>query len=142
MSPILLAGLIGGFALVLTAVLTPVVRRAAISGGMVRQVQADRWHARPTPAIGGVAIFMGFALAVAVGFVIDATVLPGLAPQSPQAVIPWTPWKGLVVAASLAFLLGLIDDFRPLPPLVKLAGQVVPALVLLLSGIGLWLTGI
>ena len=69
----LLAGLIGGFALVLTAVLTPVVRSAAISVGIVRQVQADRWHARPTPAIGGVAIFLGFGLAVTLGFLVDAT---------------------------------------------------------------------
>ena len=142
MSPILLAGLVGGFALVLTAVLTPVVRSAAVSGGMVRQVQADRWHARPTPAIGGVAIFLGFALSVGVGFLIDETFLPGLEPQSPRAIIPWTPWKGLVVAATLAFLLGLVDDFLNLPPLVKLGGQVAASLVLLLSGIGLWLTGI
>ena len=142
MSPILLAGLIGGFALVLTVVLTPVVRGAAITGGMVRQVQADRWHKRPTPAIGGVAIFLGFGLAVALGFLIDATVLPGLAPQSPRALIPWTPWKGLVVATTLAFLLGLVDDVRALPPFAKLGGQVVASSVLLFSGIGLWLTGI
>ena len=142
MSPILLAGLVGGFALVLTAVLTPVVRSAAISGGMVRQVQADRWHARPTPAIGGVAIFLGFGLSLGVGFLIDASVLQGFAPQSPRAVIPLAPWQGLVVAATLAFALGLVDDFLKLPPLVKLGGQLVAASVLLLSGIGLWLTGI
>ena len=142
MSPILLAGLIGGLALVLTVVLTPVVRGVAVTGGMVRQVQADRWHKRPTPAIGGVAIFLGFGLAVALGFLIDATVLPGLAPQSPRALIPWTPWKGLVVAATLAFLLGLVDDLWALSPFAKLGGQVVASSVLLLSGIGLWLTGV
>ena len=142
MFPILLAGLIGGLALVLTVVLTPVVRGVAVTGGMVRQIQADRWHKRPTPAIGGVAIFLGFGLAVALGFLIDATVLPGLAPQSPRALIPWTPWKGLVVAATLAFLLGLVDDLWALSPFAKLGGQVVASSVLLLSGIGLWLTGV
>jgi pyruvate-ferredoxin/flavodoxin oxidoreductase len=37
---------------------------------LVRQAQADRWHKRPTPAIGGVAIFLGFGLAVAVGYLL------------------------------------------------------------------------
>ena len=46
MSPILFAGVGGGLALVLTAVFTPAVRAAAINGGLVRQVQADRWCGR------------------------------------------------------------------------------------------------
>ncbi len=142
MSPILLAGLLGGVAFVLTALITPVVRRAAISRGMVRQAQADRWHQRPTPAIGGVAIFLGFGLAVGVGLLLDAELLQGLAAESPRSLIPWTPWEGLVVAATLAFLLGLIDDFVNLPPLAKLGGQFIAALVMLLSGIGFELTGI
>ena len=49
---------------VVTALLTPAVRGAAIAGGMGRQVQADRWHRRPTPAIGGVAIYLGLGLAL------------------------------------------------------------------------------
>jgi len=142
MSPFLLVGLIGGLALILTAVLTPVVRGAAITGGMVRQVQADRWHKRPTPAIGGVAIFLGFGLAVGIGYLLDPTATQGLRATARHAILPWTPWEGLVTAATLAFLLGLVDDFLTLPPLSKLLGQVVAASVLLLSGIGLWLTGI
>ncbi len=142
MSPILMAGLVGGFALVLTALITPVVRRAAISSGMVRQAEADRWHERPTPAIGGIAIFLGFVLAVGVGLLLDAELLQGLAAQSPRSLIPWAPWEGLVVAATLAFLLGLIDDFVSLPPHAKLGGQLIAALVVLFSGIGFELTGI
>ncbi|MGY8800341.1 MAG: hypothetical protein ACKVG4_16395 [Longimicrobiales bacterium] len=46
MSPIFFAGVGGGLALVLTAVFTPAVRAAAIHGGLVRQVQADRWCGR------------------------------------------------------------------------------------------------
>ena len=78
MNPTLLAGIVAGLALVLTAVLTPAVRGAAIAGGMVRQVQTDRWHRRPTPAIGGVAIFLGFGLAVGVGYVLDPNTTLGL----------------------------------------------------------------
>ena len=142
MSPILLAGIVAGLALVLTAALTPVVRGAAIAGGMVRKVQADRWHSRPTPAIGGVAIFLGFGLAVGIGYLLDPNAVQGLVTRPAQAVLPLTTWEGLVLAATLAFLVGLVDDFVRLRPLAKLAGQTVAALVLLLSGTGVWLTGV
>lgn len=142
MSSILLAGIVAGLALVFTAVLTPVVRGAAIAGGMVRQVQADRWHSRPTPAIGGVAIFLGFGLALGVGFVLDPNAVQGLTPRPAQSVLPISTWEALILGSTLAFLVGLVDDFVHLPPWAKLAGQVVASMVLLLSGIGVWLTGV
>jgi UDP-GlcNAc:undecaprenyl-phosphate GlcNAc-1-phosphate transferase len=142
MSPILLAGIVAGLALIFTAVLTPVVRGAAIAGGMVRRVQSDRWHSRPTPAIGGVAIFLGFGLALGVGFLLDPNAVQGLTPRPVQSLLPFSTWEALVLGSTLAFLVGLVDDFVHLPPLAKLAGQVVASSVLLLSGIGVWLTGV
>lgn len=142
MSPFLLGGIVAGLALVLTAVLTPVVRGAAMAGGMVRQVQSDRWHRRPTPAIGGVAIFLGFGLAVGVGYLLAPNAIQGLSVRPAQAVLPFTTWEGLILGATVAFLVGLADDFIHMPPLPKLVGQLVAALILLLSGIGVWLTGV
>ena len=142
MNPTLLAGIVAGLALILTAVLTPVVRGAAIAGGMVRHVQADRWHRRPTPAIGGVAIFLGFGLAVGAGYLLDPNATLGLGQRSPHAFLPLNSWEGLVLASTLAFLVGLVDDFVHLRPRTKLVGQLAAAGVLLGSGIGVWLTGI
>lgn len=141
MNPLLLTGLIVGIALVSTAMLTPVVRGAALGAGMVRQVQEDRWHRRPTPAVGGVAIFAGFALAMGVGVALAPGLLDPLATPRSRALLPLAPWEGLLAAATVAFVLGLVDDLRPLGPLSKLGGQLVAASVLLASGIGLWLTG-
>ena len=141
MNAFLLAGLVAGLALALTAVLTPVVRGAAIALGMVRQVQTDRWHRRPTPAIGGVAIYLGLGLAVGVGFILDPTLVGSSGLHPAEALLPWGAWEGLVVASTVAFLVGLVDDFVRMPPWAKLLGQLVAAGVLLLSGIGLWLTG-
>ena len=42
MNPVLLAGIVAGLALVFTATLTPVVRGAAIAGGMVRAMMPPR----------------------------------------------------------------------------------------------------
>lgn len=142
MNPTLLAGIVAGLALVLTAVLTPAVRGAAIAGGMVRQVQTDRWHRRPTPAIGGVAIFVGFGLAVGVGYVLDPNTTLGLGQRLPNAFLPLNTWEGLVLSSTMAFLVGLVDDFVRLRPRVKLLGQLLAAGILLGSGIGVWLTGI
>ncbi len=142
MSPLLLAGIVAGLALVLTAVFTPAVRGAAIAGGMVRQVQADRWHSRPTPAIGGVAIYAGFGVALGVAYLLDPNTTQGFVGPSTHAVLPIGTWEGLILGSSVAFVVGLIDDFRRLRPLTKLAGQIVAASVLLLSGVGVWLTGV
>lgn len=142
MSPLILGVVVAGLGLVLTAMLTPAVRGAAIAGGMVRQVQADRWHSRPTPAIGGVAIYVGFGLAVGVAYMLDPSTTQGFAGRSPHAVLPLGTWEGLVCGSTVAFLVGLVDDFVQLRPLPKLVGQVVAASVLLLSGLGVWLTGI
>lgn len=141
MPPLLLAGIVAGLALALTAALTPVVRAAALGGGMVRAVQEDRWHTRPTPAVGGIAIFVGFGLALAAGYLLDPDATRGMSDVAPQAVLPLSPWEGLLLGAGLAFVVGLVDDFVHLRPLAKLAGQVMAASVLLLSGIGVWLTG-
>ena len=137
-----LAPLVGpAAAFALTALLTPLVRGAAIAAGRVTAVRKDRWHERPTPTLGGVGIFLGFGLVVWVGSLI-AWQDPLAAAQVRRGILPLSPWEALVAASSLAFLVGLVDDFVQLRPTAKLAGQVLAASVLLMSGIGLWLTGI
>lgn len=142
MSSVLVIALTSALALVATALLTPAVRGGAVTMGLVRQVQEDRWHRRPTPAIGGVAIYVGFGIALGVGLLLDPDAFGALRLRSPRAVLPWSPWEGLLAASTLAFLLGLVDDLVHLRPLAKLAGQVAAASVLLLAGIGVWLTGV
>jgi UDP-GlcNAc:undecaprenyl-phosphate GlcNAc-1-phosphate transferase len=140
-SPLLHAAVVAGLALILTAGLTSVVRRAALRAGLVASVRSDRWHGRAVPALGGVAIFAGFALALGAGWLLDSTPVRAMAGPSPQALLPWSPWEGLLLGSSLAFLVGLADDLVDLRPLPKLFGQGVAASALVASGTGLWLTG-
>ncbi len=133
--------LVPAVAVALTALLTPVVRGAAIAAGRVAPVQVDRWHRKPTATLGGVAIFLGFGLAVVVG----AALAPGTADaleSGRPGPLPLSHWQALIAAGSLAFLLGMIDDLIHLRPVSKLAGQLAAATVLVTSGIGVWLTGI
>jgi UDP-GlcNAc:undecaprenyl-phosphate GlcNAc-1-phosphate transferase len=128
-------------AVLLTAMLTPVVRAAALGAGLVRQAQTDRWHRRPTPAIGGVAIYVGWGIALGVGYVLFPDAIDPLAARAPQARIPWSPREGLLAGGTFIFLAGLLDDLLTLKPLQKLTAQVVAAGMLVLSGIGVWATG-
>ncbi|MBO6049709.1 MAG: undecaprenyl/decaprenyl-phosphate alpha-N-acetylglucosaminyl 1-phosphate transferase, partial [Aeriscardovia sp.] len=46
------------------ALLTPMVRRLAIKAGAIQQIRKRDVHTVPTPRMGGVAMFLGFALAL------------------------------------------------------------------------------
>ncbi len=133
--------LVGALALVTTLILTPVVRGAALMWGRVSLASPDRWHERPTPNVGGIAIFVGFAVAV----VAEMLLTPGdlsIRDVSARAVVPLTHRDGLLLAAVMIFAIGLIDDLVQLRPSAKLVGQLAAASVLIMSGIGVWLTGV
>ncbi len=141
MNPIVIIFLVGALALLTSLTLTPVVRGAAVRLGRVSAASPDRWHVRPTPNVGGVAIFAGFFAAL----VVEMLLTPGdlsIREVSAQAVVPLTHRDGLLLAAVMIFAIGLIDDLFQLKPSTKLVGQLASASVLLMSGIGVWLTGI
>lgn len=79
---------------------------------------SHKLHQFPIPLAGGMAFVLAMSILV---FVLDL-------------------WRGLEVsvillAALLVFVLGLVDDARSLKPLLKLAGQSVAALILILAGV-------
>ena len=140
MSELLGAILIPLLAAAATAILTPIVRGISVSRGQVAAARSDRWSERPTPNVGGIAIVAGFAIAAAVHVGInDPELITG--EIASRAVLPVTPQLGLVVAALAAAVLGFVDDLVQLSPSTKLAGQLVVAAILILSGVGVWLTG-
>ena len=66
--PFLLIHLLAGlFALGVATVSTPIVGRVAGRIGLVAYPKRDRWHRTPTPLLGGVAIFLGIAIATEPG---------------------------------------------------------------------------
>ena len=97
-------------------VLVPLVRALARRTGMVCAPRADRWHTRPTALLGGVGIFAAFAV--------------GLATTPELLGVAWST----VAAATLLFLVGLVDDVVQLRPLVKLAFQLAAAGIFIARG--------
>src|SRR5690349_15397405 len=83
------------------------VRRFAPAIGAVVPPRPDRWHDKPTPTMGGIAI----VLATLCGFV------PVL--YWPD-VLPWfDTWIPVPIAAFVMFLVGLVDDQLQLSPTAK-----------------------
>jgi UDP-GlcNAc:undecaprenyl-phosphate GlcNAc-1-phosphate transferase len=109
---------LGGFALLSFAVslaLVPVCRRAAGRFGLVTTPRADRWHGRPTALLGGVAI--------------AATVL-GLH----AAILGVRQLPVLLIAATVMFGIGLVDDVVSLRPATKLVFEIAVASFLVFFG--------
>ena len=103
--------------------LTLLVRKLAHKVGMVAAPRADRWHKKPTALLGGVAIFAAFLagyLAFASG---DRTLAP------------------VVAGGGFLFIVGLVDDVRPLKPYTKLIAQLMAAAVVVYFGLHLPWTG-
>ncbi|MCU4186485.1 undecaprenyl/decaprenyl-phosphate alpha-N-acetylglucosaminyl 1-phosphate transferase [Acidiferrimicrobium sp. IK] len=87
-----------------------------------------RVHERPTPTVGGAAMFVGLLAAMA-----TASQLKGLRPVFRGSSEP----IGLVVAATVIFAVGMFDDLREMSPPAKMSGQVLSGTVLYFAGISM-----
>lgn len=85
--------------------------------GAVDQPDKRKVHSKTMPRLGGMSIFLAF---------ISSLILSGNISG---------PWLGLICGACIVFLVGLLDDVYQLSALVKLAGQIVAALVAMKLGI-------
>ncbi len=95
--------------------------RSPLAGRIVNVPTGERWSAAPTPSLGGIGIFAGFTIglwaAVALG-----------------AFHPGKEFLGVFAAVMLVFAAGLADDLYGMPPLGKLATQLVAAAIVIASG--------
>lgn len=110
LSPFLLA-------LLLSLVLVRLSSRIALRLGYVSVPRGDRWHTRPTPLLGGVAIYLAVIFTL---FFFDHWDRQLLA---------------VLLGASLLFFLGLVDDLVTTNPQTKLVGQIICAAILVFFGI-------
>ncbi|HEX2171241.1 MAG TPA: MraY family glycosyltransferase [Dehalococcoidia bacterium] len=106
-------------ALMLAALLTPIVRRLAVVTGTVDRPAARKIHLAPIPLLGGLAIYAGFTLA-----------LIGAGDQSFL-----TQLAGMLIGATLVSAVGALDDRWGLNPWIKLGSQLLAGVTLILSGV-------
>jgi UDP-GlcNAc:undecaprenyl-phosphate GlcNAc-1-phosphate transferase len=109
-------------AAVLTALLTPLTMRFARVLGAIDEPRERGLSERPTPLLGGLAIFAGVLVAGLIW-------LPSGYEKSSQL------WHGVLLAAALITLVGAVDDRFELHPAVKLLGQVIAAVIVVHFGV-------
>ncbi len=112
--------------LVVSYLMTPVVKKLAFRFGVIDMPNERRPHQRPTPRAGGVALFLGVQAACVMAVAFPWPKLGG------GLDFGW--WQRFALASLILFVVGIIDDVRGMKPLIKLGGQTAAALVMALSG--------
>lgn len=97
---------------------TPIAKRAALRIGVISIPRTRDIHIAPVPLLGGAAMYSAFVAAIL--FFGDRTYVLELI--------------GILLGATLISLFGLADDRWGLPATVKMGGQVLAGVVLLLGG--------
>lgn len=97
--------------------LTPLVCMLAPNVGMMDRPSERKVHTEATPLLGGVAIYLAFSVSVIL-----------------------TLWyslelKGVIYAATLVFIIGLLDDRLGLSSVVRLLAQLAAVFILLFHGV-------
>ena len=105
-------------AMIVAFAMTPVVRKLAFRIKAV-DVPKDsrRMHKKPIPLIGGLAIFVGFMVALVSFSHIDGQMI------------------AIIAGACKIVATGIIDDIYDVPAIIKLCVQIVAALIPVLSGV-------
>lgn len=84
-------------------------------------------HKKPTPFLGGTAVLLSIWLGIGVFLILNGDDFSDLKDSLPN----------VLAGSLLIYLVGLIDDFQPLPARIKLAVQIVAGLVLYYGGMSI-----
>lgn len=113
-----------------TALVTPWIDRFGHRMGWVDVPRSPKQiHKRPMVRMGGAAIYLGLVVALVVAEYTPLLQDWRLDPKEPYRV------AGLLAGVTLAVIMGLVDDIRPLGPLGQLGGQVLAAAIAIIAGI-------
>lgn len=139
-------------AFAVASMLLPRVAAFAVSRSLVGAADASRQiDLRRVPRLGGIAIWFGFLAAVATGLV--ATIAWSSIEPSGERSVAITMQLAVLGGASVAVLLGFLDDLRPIEAPAKLAVQCLAALpvaasaeltsgIATLLGVAPWVAGV
>lgn len=116
---------IGAVAAIVTFIATPLTVRLALRRGWVVAPDERRVHQVPTPHVGGIAMFLGFIVALALAW--------RMGRFSPIFSNNSEP-MGVLLAALVIFATGLVDDVREISSPAKVTGTVLAGLFLVWFG--------
>lgn len=103
---------------IFSALLTPLFRTGAIRYGMVDLPGLHKAHSLPIPLLGGLALFASMLISLIIYLPLNGKLV------------------NLILAAIVIIITGLVDDFYSLKPMVKLAGQLAAASIMVFGNTG------
>lgn len=114
-------------ALIFAVGVTPLVRQLALRINFVAIPRTDRAHQETTPLMGGLAMYIGLTGSI--------LLLSLIANVFPSSIIEDTAWPLselyiVMLSGTILALIGLLDDWKRLPPKLKLALEIPPVLIL------------
>lgn len=116
---------IGAVAAIVTFIATPLTVRLALRRGWVVAPDERRVHQTPTPHVGGIAMFLGFVVALALAWRMGR--FSPIFSNNSEPV-------GVLLAALVIFATGLVDDVREISSPAKVTGTVLAGLFLVWFG--------
>jgi UDP-GlcNAc:undecaprenyl-phosphate GlcNAc-1-phosphate transferase len=102
-----------------SVIFTWVAIKAAAKLGILDRPDERKIHSRPTPLLGGVAVYAACMLAILLNYHFSL------------------PLKGVVIGSSFILLSGLVDDVRGLSASVRLAVQIACSVLIIVFGVRL-----
>lgn len=121
--------LVAGAGFLITVATVPLFLWLSNRLGLLVEPDARRQHERPTSALGGGAMFLGFVAAFVVAW--QSGRFDAVFDRSTE------PW-GVLACATVAYLVGALDDVIELSPPAKLAGTIVAAGLLAAGGVSIF----
>lgn len=97
--------------------LTPLLRYAALSWGVLDRPSKRKTHVDPTPLLGGAAVFLAFTVAILVNGIYSVRLL------------------AMLGGSSIVFVVSVTDDIREVPAAVKLLVQLLATGLVMYFGI-------
>jgi len=129
-------------AFLVTYFATPVVRSFALKINAVDMPNDRKVHVVPIPRLGGLAIYLGFMVALCAAFFLG---------RAAGIKIDLFMLGGILLGGTLLLLVGIWDDLKDLRPTTKFLWQIAAAFIIIFFGIeisfisnpfnGLWLIG-
>ncbi len=118
--------------LFLSFLLTPGVRRLAKRLGVIDRPDRRKVHQKVVSRWGGMALFLSFFLTFGLWLGLSAKFRRLVSYDDCQLAFEFT---GIFLGSLVIMALGLYDDFRPLPPKLKLLVQILAVVLLMSFGI-------
>ena len=106
-------------AVLISYLMTPIVKKIALKTGYLDHPKDIKVHARPTPLLGGVSIYIAFVVSL-------------------FATLNFThgaKFYGIIVGSTFLLIIGLIDDKMGMMPEMKLLAQFLAAMIVIKSGV-------